>query len=367
MQLTSTYFWCVIFLVFSNIDLTGQQLSQDTVASKYSVNLPAHFFIKNNEYFNPYTEGFTGIGVIAQPNVSYHFDEKSKFTVGAHFLKYSGLNSFSEIIPLIRFESQLLKCFKLIVGNIEGAGKHQLSEPLYRYDLDYQNRVEYGLQALIKSKRITSDTWLNWEQFVEKNDPFPEMLFVGNVSTFDLIKKNAFRLDVNTEILISHVGGQIDQASNPDRTLLNYSISPSLGMELNGFQLIFKPGFYRFNVVNGNLSNNGQLFLNEENGYGLWYQLMSNVNKLVVSIGYWNATDFYAPIGESLFFSYNDETLELISSNRSLLTSSLDFPWQPFDYLQLDAGYRGYYDTSSKQFDYTIYFNLIVTLNLLNI
>ncbi len=355
----------IISILFITSSLNAQEATQDTITSKYSATLPTHFFIKNNEYFNPYTEGFTGIGVIVQPSASYHFDEKSKLTVGVHFLKYSGLNSFSEIIPLIRFESQLLELLTLIVGNIDGASKHKLSEPLYRYDLDYQNRVEYGLQVLISSERIKSDTWLHWDQFIEKNDPFPEELFVGNVTRFDLVKKQKVDFSINTELLISHVGGQIDKASNPDRTLLNYSISPSVSFGLQKLNLTFIPGFYNFSIVNGNQLNNGLLFLSEESGHGFWYQLKSDLKKLEWTIGFWDATNFYSPIGESLYFSYNDETRNLISSERSLVTSSLHFPWQPFEYLHLDVGYRGYYDTDTRQFDYTVYFNCLVSLYLL--
>lgn len=355
----------VIKVLFLISPLNGQETTQDTTANHYSSIIPTHFFIKNNEYFSPYTEGFTGIGVITQPSVSYHFDEKSKLTVGVHFLKYSGLNSFSEIIPLIRFESQLLESLKLIIGNIDGASKHKLSEPLYRYDLDYQNRVEYGLQVLVINNVITSDTWLHWEQFIEKNDPFPEELFVGNVSRFALMQRDKINFNVRTELLISHVGGQIDQSSNPDRTLLNYSISPAIGFLNDEFKLTFSTGFYQSTVVNGNVMNNGQLFLSEENGNGLLYQLRFTYKKLEVAIGFWDATNFYSPIGEPLYFSFNDNTRELISSDRSLLTSSLHYPWQPFEYLSLDTGYRGYYDTNADQFDYTVYFNCVVNLQLL--
>jgi hypothetical protein len=364
MQVRSIYN-SIIILLFLAAPLSSQESKQDSIANKFSATIPAHFFIKNNEYFNPYTDGFTSIGVIVQPSASYHFDEKSKLTAGLHVLKYSGLNSFSEIIPLIRFESQLLKSLKLIVGNIDGASKHGLSEPLYRYDLDYQNRVEYGVQILLKSNTITSDAWLHWEQFIEKNDPFPEELFVGNMTKFKLVKNDVFKFNINTEFLLSHVGGQIDQASNPDRTLLNYSLSTCIGFLRDDFTLTINPSYYNFSILNGNQMSNGQVFLGTENGTGFWYQLKATIKQFELSIGYWDVTDFYSPIGEPLFFSYNDQNRNLISSDRSLMTSTIHFPWQPFDYLNLDVGYRGYYDTDSRQFDYAIYFNCLVSLYLL--
>ena len=354
----------MLFLLTTlSYSIQGQSLEQDSTSHRFEASIPVHFFIKNNEYFNPYTDGFTGIGVIAQPSFAYRFDEKSKFSVGLHVLKFSGIDSFSEVIPLIRFQTNIIKPLTLIFGSIDGAQQHQLSEPFYRYDLNYQNRVEYGVQALVHTKILQSDTWLNWEQFIEKNDPFPEEIFFGNVSELKLYNKDKLHFDVRSELLISHLGGQIDLSTNPDRTLLNYSIGTSVGIQTGKLNFAFKPAYYYFSVVNGNLLSNGNLFLAEDSGSGFWLKLMMEIHEVDFAIGYWNATNFYSSIGESLFFSYNDTSLELISTSRNLLTSSIHYEWQPFDYLILDAGYRGYYDTDSSQFDYTVYLNCNVKID----
>jgi len=359
-----TYCIVCLFLLISST-LQSQSIEQDSISNTFEATVPVHFFIKNNEYFSPFTDGFTGIGVIAQPCIAYRFDQKSKLSVGVHVLKFSGLNSFSEIIPLIRFQTNIVKPLTLIFGSIDGAQQHQLSEPFYRYDLNFQNRVEYGLQALIKTKTFRSDTWLNWEQFIERNDPFPEELFVGNVSHLQIFPENKIQLDLNSELLISHLGGQIDLATNPDRTLFNYSISPSVGFQTDKLSVDFKPAYYYFTVVNGNQLSNGNVFLAQDTGSGFWYNLMIEFNSIDIAVGYWSATNFYSSIGEALFFSYNDSSLELISSSRNLWTNSIHYDWQAFDYLLIDAGYRGYYDADNNQFDYTIYLNCNVKIDFL--
>jgi len=195
-------FVCIILIIGSHQILYAQDIYEDSIAHKLTFHVNANPFIKNNEYFGSFTKGFTGIGFILQPQIKYSIDE------------------------------------------------HELSEPLYRFDNDYQNQIEYGIQFLIDKKRFKSDVWLHWEQFIKKDDPFPEELYVGSKTWLQLYKKRNFSFQIWNEMLISHLGGQIDLSSNPDRTILNYSIGPEFTFQIKKeSKLSFTYVFYKSTIV----------------------------------------------------------------------------------------------------------------------
>ena len=56
-------------------------------------------FFKNNEYFNGFYNGKTLIGYYIKPEINYRPSDNILFRAGGYFLKYSGIDKYSRVIP----------------------------------------------------------------------------------------------------------------------------------------------------------------------------------------------------------------------------------------------------------------------------
>jgi len=353
----------LIYIVTNQIGSSQSEI-EDSIEHKLTFHFNTNTFIKNNEYFGAFTKGFTGIGFILQPHLQYKIDNHTTVSLGYHVLKYSGLDSFSEAIPLFRIETILKNDLTLIIGHLKGGRHHQLSEPLYRIDRDYQNQIEYGVQSLFEKEWISMDTWLHWEKFIQKNDPFPEELYVGSNTTIRLFRHKGFSASLTSELLISHLGGQIDAALNPDRTILNYSVGPKFTFKLSATtDLSFEYVYYKSSVVKQVADRTSLFFIPLESGSAVYPQLYIDHNSINASIGFWNANSFVSPRGEFLFFSLSDYDQSIVEEDRNLWTSSLSYDFKPFHYLSLFTQLGLYYDVSNDQLDYTYGLRILLKLN----
>jgi len=358
--------WIVsmLLLLFSIQCVDAQENKPDSTSQKFTFHLNADSFLKNNEYFSPHTDGFTGIGLILQPHSRYQIDQNSSITLGYHFLKFSGLNSFSEAIPLITIQTSLYKGWTLLLGTIKGAAKHKLTEPLYRIDNDYQNQIEYGIQSLFDYEWINADIWLHWEQFIKKDDPFPEEVFVGSTSRILIKTFDSFRLHLNSEFLVSHLGGQIDASDNPDRTVLNYSLGPSVTLSAGStLDITFKYQYYKSSIVKQVADNQSPLFIPFDSGHAHYPQVRIKSGGLQISTGYWSSESFVSPRGEFLFSSLSDINPLFLSSVRHLWTNMLTYDSKPFPYLALSVFGITYYDSILNHIDYSYGLRAIVKLD----
>jgi len=354
----------VLIYILSNQITCAQSEFQDSIAHKLTFHFNGDSFLKNNEYFGRFTEGFTGIGFILQPYIQYNIDNKTTVSLGYHFLKFSGLDNVSEAIPLFRIQSKLQDNLMVILGHLKGGRLHELSQPLYRIDYDYQNQIEYGLQFILDSDWINSDVWLHWEKFIQKNDPFPEELYVGSKTSFSLIKNNKYLVALNGELLISHLGGQIDLAENPDRTILNYSVGPSVSFFISpSAEVSFDFIYYKSSLVKQVTDRNSPFYIPLGSGSAIYPQVYFQTQNFTTSFGYWNANSFVSPRGESLFFSISDFDRSVIEEDRKLLTSSVSYDYKPFHYLSFVAQAGLYYDTVNEQLDYTYGIRAFLNLN----
>lgn len=355
----------ILLLITTFGSVSAQQSVQDSSSQKFTYHLNADSFLKNNEYFSPHTDGFTGIGIILQPHLRYQIDGNSSIKLGYHFLKFSGLNSFSEAIPLITIQTSFYEGWTLLLGSINGAAKHNLSEPLYRIDNDYQNQIEYGIQSLLEFDWIDADIWLHWEQFIKKDDPFPEEVFAGSTSRILVKKFEAFALHVNSEFLVSHLGGQIDASDNPDRTILNYSFGPSLSYSpAKDIDLTFKYLFYKSSVVKQVADVQSQYYLPVDSGQAHYPQISLRYRKLKLTAGYWSSDSFISPRGEYLFSSLSDINPLFLSSIRHLWTNVLTYDFNPFPYIALSVFGNTYFDSLNEHIDYSYGLRALLKLDI---
>ncbi|MCX6256783.1 MAG: hypothetical protein NTW49_02620 [Bacteroidia bacterium] len=183
-------------------------------SSRPAGDLNFHFnnlnFFKNNEYFNNLEEGMTRPGYYVLPVFQYQLSGKTRITAGGIFLKYSGKKVFDVVEPVFSVNQMITEKFRIIFGSLEGNLNHQLPEPVFRFENIFDENIENGLQFLYSGKKLRSDIWLNWENFIETNDTDQERFTVGISNKYRFNETGLVRFSLPATILFKHRGGQIN-------------------------------------------------------------------------------------------------------------------------------------------------------------
>lgn len=337
----------------------------DTCNHELNFRFESASFLQNNEYFNPFTFGLTGIGFYAQPMLEYYFFPNLKVNAGLFALKFSGLNKFSEVIPIFSVQYQPVKTLEIIFGNIFGTLNHKLEQPLFSYDRFYTHHVEYGIQFLYNQADIRSDLWLNWVHYITQGDPNPERLTVGNNTLFNLFsnQNNTFRVDIPLQWLIVHRGTQLTPGPHYVTTLMdglsglnfNMKIKPHFGIR---FQQLF--AYYYGKQFAGAGLPGHQLF---KNGFGYYSKLRFTYRNLNLMTGYWFADRFIAPKGAYLFQSVSELNPDYSEAIRKLWTTKIWYSKTIRKSLSIVVRFSTYYDLISKHLDYSYAFYLLINQN----
>ena len=311
------------------------------------ISVHTSWFLKNNEYFGSFTKGFTGIGYILQPKLRYDFGSDIYAHVGIHLLHYSGRYGYNQYIPLFRFSLPLSENIKLLAGHLEGTLAHNLSEPLYRYDIWYQDNVEYGLQFLADYEKWNADLWLDWEIFIEPGDDFKEQFIVGLTSDLNFYQTDQFSINWPAELMIRHRGGQID--ISPERVENFFNASTGLRFNYLLIQertLSIEGRYYHYG------SNSRILPIISGSAF---YLFSTFENKSIQAfIGYWQATNWAAFKGETLFQSVSDFNPMHLEKNRKLLNAKFFYRKKLLPTVQIKLGAEAYYDLINSRMDHAM-------------
>jgi hypothetical protein len=306
-------------------------------------------FFKNNEYFNPLNEGYTLLGFVAQPSLSYLPGKTTKIEVGGSFLKYSGRQGFSDIQPILRFQYQPSQSFQMVMGSIFGGVSHGLIEPLYRWEQDFMNPLESGLQFLFNTSHLKTDVWLQWEKFIFRNDPFQEQLTVGTTFSWNLNPdtKN-FNLSIPFQSIINHHGGQEIAIDTAIQTLANYAtgIKASWQMPRKLKELTIECWVMRYNDLSP------QKLQAYKNGYGIYPKAGIKLGSFMFQTGYFYGEKFIAIKGEPLFHSALTPNSGILFPIRNLLSAKFAFIKRVDKGISMAAYTETYTDLKSGNTDY---------------
>jgi hypothetical protein len=306
-------------------------------------------FLKNNEYFNPLNEGYTLLGFVFQPSFVYYPGKTTRLETGGSFLKYSGRNGFSDIQPLFRFQYQPSSAFQMVMGTLYGGTAHGLIEPLYRWEQEFMNPVENGLQFLFNTSRIKADIWLQWEKFIFRNDPFQEELTVGTTASWKLFPENhKFNIVIPFQSLINHHGGQSISVDKPIQTLANYAsgikASWQVGSKLNEIDLEC--------WVMGYKDLSPQKLQAYRSGYGIYPKAGIKLGGFMLQTGYFHGDKFMAIKGEPLFHSALVGDTDILYPIRNLVTAKFAYTQKIQQGIFLTAYTETYTDLKSGNMDY---------------
>ena len=355
----SRVFYFMVFLFLFLFPVTKAQypdsIFQDQVivdpANKniLSLKITNANFIRNNEYFVPFADGYTLIGYFIQPELKFQPGEKTIFSAGVHFLKYSGLEHFSQYSPVFSFHYQPGKHFTFILGTLQGTLNHQMEDFMLNFEKYYTHNLENGTQFLFNFNNFKSDLWVSWEQFITKGDPFREKLVFGTSSEISFYNSDhSLRALIPLQTLMTHKGGQIDTSPLPVETYFNSTTGLDISIKTSNEKII---GFRAL------LSSFNDLTKKEiypyQKGTAFYFKTYLETARINFSLGYWKGNKFITPKGNPLFSSVYKETGNTGDPSREIFTAFFAYHIELDDFVKFVLQGESYYDIERSIFDYS--------------
>jgi hypothetical protein len=345
-----------VFLVLGCAGASAQENQTADDAEGLFLNLKNINFVRNNEYSNPVTEGYTLIGYFLQPEIIYKVDEKVRLSLGANLISFSGTNRFTSIKPVFSTTYIFSENSFFRLGTLSGSDEHRLLDPHFNKERLYTDYAEDGLQFRLTSDRIFSDTWVSWENYIFSGDNEREIFTAGESFSLSVpLMNDKLRIDFPVQLLFRHYGGQISNYPEPVETYMNLAAGARIGINA-GTSGTYDAGIECLFFSGRSMTNNSPWGISSGNAG--WYKLFWRYDKAVLETGYWHSHNYYAPEGNFIFSSVSDHLDNLVISDRRLLTGSfnLTLPWK--DFLLFSFGVEGYYDTDLKRFDNAVYLHI---------
>lgn len=317
-------------------------------------------FVRDAEYFLPYTKGYTALGFFLKPTLTYRHNEHLSVSVGIDLMGIAGDHKkIRGISPIVSIRYSPIKNITIIGGTLCNTG-HGLDQPMFDYDRRFYAHKEDGLQIFAHTKHWKTEMWCNWEDFIVVGSPWQEKFTFGWSNCFTTDKcyytENHYaRISFPINLMMNHRGGQIDAVKD---TCIETLANGSVGLKYDGFsrRLIYSVEipFYGFS----NRSNEEHIHTHFKDGWGIYPKITlgggwigkrhNNHNTFGGGVGYWYGDGFISGRGSYHFQSrsYFDDSFE--RRYRHMLT------FNAYYYLNSIFGvsFQAYYDLDESKMDF---------------
>lgn len=284
------------------------------------VSVDALAFFRDNEYNSAdVTRGYTLPGMWLMPTVGYQPLRNLRMEAGAYMLHYWGANTYPNAnytslaeadaqstskafhcTPVFRANLQIDPHVNVVLGTLYGRSAHGLVEPLYNPEMNLTADPETGLQVIWHNHWLNFDAWVNWQNFIFKDDDEQERFTFG-LSTRFLPSRHAVRVKwyLPLQLLMHHRGGEINPEA-PNRGVKTW-LNAAAGAGLNASLHTRLPITLGGEVVGTYFSQQKGTDLPFDNGYGLMAKAQANIWHFGITAGYWQAHRFISVYGSPLF------------------------------------------------------------------
>lgn len=279
-------------------------------SQKLGIEIPVTGFVKNNEYFNQLSEGYTLWGVQVNPALVYRVSDKVLLRSGIFWRNDFGENKLNK--PQFTFTLKYSdKSWNYLFGTIEGNLNHRLVEPLYNFERYLLTPVENGLQINHRGKKHFFDFWITYPQNTLPGYTRQEHFWGGLSNSLRILEKDKFKIDWITQATVFHAGGQSISAGLPVKTVLHTALGVSGKWKFSGWvkRISIEPYWLYFSESSATKGNAVHL------------NATVDTKALKVMISYWNGHRFDSEYGGDLFVSSSRNTLhpEAYQVNREWL------------------------------------------------
>jgi len=339
----------LVFSLFSagaTIAQTGEDLQDPAVLNIRIKNIN---FLRDNEYSNPLTEGYTLIGFLIQPSLVYIPSDRLKISLGAQVLSYAGTYKIKSPALVFSTGFRVFPHTTLTLGSLDGCDRHRLDDQISYSERTYTAHTESGVRIATEKDHVFNDTWVNWENFISRGDTTREVFVAGesfNYSTWLL--NNKIHLDIPVQGTFKHLGGQISDYPEHVETFFDGSAGIKLGYKpgtdkKGTISIEFKQFRYQYITLHGTFE------LRQGNASRL--RLIFEQGHLMITSGLWKSRNFYSPEGNPVFSSWSQRDPVLFIHDRSIWMSSAGIVLHQGDYFEFFAGGETFYDLNRGHLD----------------
>lgn len=200
----------------------------------YSLDAAATFYADNTEFFNPFREGETIIGIHGfvggEARTSAHLAIRAGIFGNQRFGSRDAFDEWRPVISLVIGGPRS----QLVLGTIttgrrahgigpDRSGPHALLPPLQVETLSFTRPWEAGMQWIVDTSHIKHESWLNWQRV--GNHDQRERFDAGTVSRIKVHRA----ITLGGDFHVVHNGGQL--TSNG---AVGESIAGAVGGEVGG-------------------------------------------------------------------------------------------------------------------------------------
>ena len=305
---------------------------------------------KNNEYFNDIIQGYTLIGWFINPKIIYYPAKNAKIEAGIHFLKYSGEDNFTSILPTLSFQYKINQSIDVILGTLYGSANHSMIEPIFRYEYFFTDNIENGLQFLFNTKRYKGDVWINWQEFIFKGDDKQEIFTMGISNRFFISNKESqHQISIPLQLLFVHQGGQINETNKKLITINNDAIGLSYEYRFSN-RFLEKIGAEQYYLIYNDMSGTNPF--SYLLGYGIYSNIFAKAGDFYANASWWYGDHYISLRGHPVFQSKSTHYTNHYEKQRALLTGRIMYEKKVIKGLNIGTGLELYFDLYNYSTDY---------------
>lgn len=365
----------ILFLLFCTSHLVCAQLDNQVFEDRLRINkadsgrlflgLNTLGFAKNNEYTNNIVDGATLFGYQFSPHLSYRPSGDIRLDAGIFLKKDFGADDFTDVEPLFSFAWKPGD-FSLIFGNLESSLNHRLIEPLYDFERVMNDRLENGLQLQWIKEGLFLDLWVDWENAIFRGDEEQEEITGGLSLDYRVFNNDRVSVGIPLQVLIYHLGGQINLNTDPVVTLVNSAFGANFEYRFPKSNFIRSWRMDHYYVLYGDPSSQTQQAFEEGGGFYFNFLLNTRFN-LGAMVSYWNAKEFIAPRGGPLYQSVSNKVGDPlgVEEDREILLLRFLYDLKIADGVYLTARFEPFYDLRNATFEHSIGFYINYRTNFL--
>ena len=262
-----------------------------------------------------------------RPKLTYSPVDGLYMEVGAHMVKYNGKDNMVNALPWFSARYQFSNRFSVVTGNLDQNNLHGLPEQLWEPERIYTDKPEAGLQFIYSGLKLNAQTWVNWEQFIQKNDHYQERFTFGLTADCKAVENSVLSVKLPVNLLFYHQGGEINinQGGPRPRVQTHANI-------MAGWELAMNVG-EKIKTVNVNGYWLGYKAITEDSnalpfgkGHAYLLETSAQTRYSCISLSYWNAFQFIAPKGRWLYQSVSDRDPTFLQPDRSMVSAK--YFWQ---------------------------------------
>jgi len=329
-----------------------------TAVGSVSLHFYNNNFIRNNEYFGPFTEGITYLGNIVQPEATWAMSKELSLSAGWYLRHYFGQDGFEQSMPVLRVRYNPTPSIQVVFGQLDGRLKHGYLEPIYNTDNYFIKNPEYGVQLKVDKSRLHTDVYMDWEKFLMPGEAHKEIITAGLLSSYRLsdgAKDRGFSLHFQS--IIHHFGGQVDKSTSPLQSRGNVSLGISYAI-LPASIMVKKLTLSSHYIQALELSQYNTIPF--KSGYGIQSTLAIENDWIKVNSSWFHGEYYFAPMGDFLFQSLSQFNDWYIVEKRDLITSKFLLGHQIMKGVNFGIRFESYYDIQRKSDDFSYGLNISV-------